>query len=97
MDGLILQPLQGQSLVRRHRMKSHTIPGLQLTDLPQLCSSDTDRTNKPTQARPIRTQYHRHIAGEIDRADGVGIIVNIGWMKTGLTSIGPSPFRPWTQ
>ena len=97
MDGLILQLLQRQSLVRRHRMKSHTIPRLKLTDLPQLCSNDTGRTNKPTQARPVRAQYHRHIAGEINCADGVGIIVNIGWVKAGLTPIGPSPVRPWAQ
>ena len=50
-------------------------------------------TDKPAQAGAVRTEDNRHVAGKVDCADGVGIVVNIGRMQAGLAAVCPGPFR----
>ena len=65
------------SLAPRQALEAHAVAGLELPHFPQLSLHDGCRTNEAAETRAIRTQDHRHVAGEIDSADGVGVIVNI--------------------
>jgi hypothetical protein len=55
-----------------------------------------DRADKAPEARAIRAEDHRHIAGKINRANGIRVIVNIRRMQPRFAAAvtGPLRFRP---
>src|SRR5215471_10719081 len=59
-----------------HFAKTNRIAGPQLSELPQLIFYNDDRTHKTTEARPVRSEQDRHIAGKVHRADCICIVVN---------------------
>ena len=69
-----------------HRHEAHLVAGLELAELPQIGLDDGHRADEAAQARAVRTEDHRHIAGEVHRADGVGVVMDIGWMQAGLAA-----------
>ena len=52
----------------------------------------TAGTNEAAQAGPVGPEDNRHVAGEIDRADGVGIVVDVRRMQPRFAAIAPRPF-----
>ena len=68
-------------------------PGLQLADLPQLGLDDGRRANEAAEAGAVGAENHRHVAGEIDGADGVGVVVNVGRMQSGFAAVFARPPR----
>ena len=69
------------------------VAGTQLADFPQLRIDDGHRADEAAETGPIGAEDHRHVAGEIDAADGVGIVVNVGGMQSRLAAIGARPVR----
>ena len=61
----------------RDGRKAQTVAGLQLTELPKILVRRHGRADEAAQTRSVRPQQDRHVAGEIDRADGVGVVVDI--------------------
>ncbi len=89
--------LQTYCLLIVYAMKLNGIARLELAHLPQLSLHKGDRTDEATQTGTIRTEYDRHVAGEIHRADGIGIVMNVGGMQAGFTPIATRPLRLGTN
>ena len=69
------------------------VPGLELAHLPELGLGDGGGADKAAAARAVGAEDDRHIAGEVDRADGVGVVVDVRRMQTGLAAVAPGPLR----
>ena len=72
-------------------------PGLKLAHLPQLGVHDGRGTDEAAEAGSVRPENHRHVAGEIHRADGVGVVVNVRRMQPRLAAILARPLRLGTD
>ncbi len=77
--------------LRRRGWKRTLVARAQLPDLPQLGVDDGDRADEAAEAGAIGPEDHRHVAGEVDAADGVGVVVDVGRMQSGLAAIGARP------
>ena len=65
-------------LAARDRHEAHGVAGRQLTDLPQLgLDRPTNGQTKPPSDGPVGPEDDRHVAREIDRADSVGVVVDV--------------------
>ena len=80
-----------------HRREAQPVSGLELPQLPQIGLDDCHRADEAPEAGAIGAQNHRHVAGEIDRADGIRVVVNVGRMKARLAAIGAHPLRLGTD
>ena len=74
----------------RKRMRS---PGRKLPHFPELRLHHAGGADEAAEARAIRAEDDRHVAGEIDRADGVGVVVDVRRMQAGLAAVAPGPIR----
>ena len=61
--------------------------------MPEVGFNNGDRTDETAEARPVRPEDHRHIAGKIDRAHRVRIIVNIRRMQSRFAAAVAGPQR----
>ena len=50
-------------------------------------------SEEAAQARAVGAEDDRHVAGEIHRADGIGVIVQVGRMQPRLAAVGARPLR----
>src|ERR1700732_4196169 len=73
--------------------ETYGISGLQLSKFPEFRVHYHRRTNESAEARAIRSKHDGHIAGEIDRAHRVGIVMDIRWMQASFAAVGSSPIR----
>ena len=102
---IVRRPLLGSSaaisascLARRcaasagvRRMKRTLSPGCKLPHLPQLCLHDGGGTDEAAKRRPVGPEDHRHVAGEVDGADGVSVVVDVARMQSGFAAVAASP------
>jgi hypothetical protein len=65
----------------------------ELAKLPQLGIDHHHRADEAAEARTVGAEDDRHVAGEIDRADRIGVVVQIRRMKPRLAAVGTCPFR----
>jgi hypothetical protein len=75
----------------RDAVKAKFVARTKLADLPQFVVDDGDRANEATEARAIGSQDHRHVAGEVHAADGVGVVVDVGRMQSRLAAVVARP------
>src|SRR4029077_17951169 len=73
--------------------ESHQVARLELPHLPDFRFDDGCWTNESAETGPIRPKNHRHVAGEVHRANRVSIVVDIRRMQPGLSSVFPCPAR----
>ena len=52
---------------------------------------DGHRADEAAEARAVRPEDHRHVAGEVDAADGVGVVVDVGRMQAGFAAVAARP------
>ena len=52
---------------------------------------DRDRADEAAEARAVGAEQDRHVAGEVDGADGVGVVVDVRRVQPGLAAVGPRP------
>jgi hypothetical protein len=57
--------------------EAHAVAGFELAHFPQLAIHDDGGANESAEARSIGTEDYRHVASEIDCADGVGIVMDV--------------------
>ena len=69
------------------------VAGLELADFPELSLHNGGGTDEAAAARAVGAEDDRHVAGEIDRADGIGVVVEIGGMQAGLAAVAARPLR----
>ena len=76
-------------------LKAYAVAGPQLPELPQIMQGDGGRADEAAEAGTIGAEDYRHVASEIDGADGVGVIVNVGRMQAGFAAVftGPNGLR----
>ena len=89
----LLGPSERLGLCGRQALEAHPIAGPELPQFPELRARERCRTHESAQGGPIRAQDDRHVAGEIDGADGVGVVVDVRGMQTRLAAIAPRPLR----
>ena len=100
----ILRALHFHRLRVGERDEAHGVAGLELAHLPELGLHDGHRADETAEARPVRAEDDRHVAGEIDRADGVGVVVDVRGVQpasppsarahSGFGPIRRTPVRP---
>ena len=73
------------------RLEAKSVARAKLPDLPQLVVDDGDRANEAAEARAVGPEDHRHVAGEVDAADGVGVVVDVGRMQSRLAAVVARP------
>src|SRR5690349_11555866 len=75
--------------------ESDRVPGSELAKFPEFIVCHNDWTNEAAETGSVGTEQNRHVAGEVHCADSVGIVVDVGWMKSRLTAVfsGPSGAR----
>ena len=73
------------------RWKRKLVARAQLPDLPELVVDDGDRADESAEAGAIGPEDHRHVAGEVDAADGVGVVVNVGRMQSRFAAVAARP------
>ncbi len=81
------------SLSESERHELHRVIRMKLTDLPELCIDDGCGTHEPAEARTIGAEDDGHVTGEVDRADGVRVVVNVRRVQARLTTIATRPLR----
>ena len=88
-------PVQGKVAggLEVHGIKANLVTGLELAELPKIRLDHRHRAHKPAQAWPVRPQDHRHVPGEIHRADGIGVVMDIRRMQPCFTAIRACPKR----
>src|SRR6202035_3739082 len=80
------------SLRKGHAMETHRVSCFKLAHLPTLAFHDNRGANESSQAWPVRAQPDRHVAGEVDRPNGICIIVNVRRVKSRLAAVLARPF-----
>ena len=73
------------------RLEAHGVARRQLAQLPQLGLHHRGRADEAAEARAIGAEDHRHVAGEVDRADCVGVVVDVRWVQAGLAAVAARP------
>ena len=91
LDASILGPLQRQRLIKVDGDETNRVAGFQLPDLPQFGLGDGHRADEAAETRAVLGQDHREVAGEVDRTDGVLVIVQVGRMQPGFAAVGARP------
>ncbi len=74
-------------------IEGDTVARRELPDLPQIGGDDDERADEAAQRRAIGAEDDRHVAGEIDGADGIGVVVDVRRVQPGLAAVGPRPMR----
>ncbi len=60
-----------------HRAEAHPVARLELAHLPALGLDDGGGADEAAQAGAVGAEDDRHVAGEVHRADGVGVVVDV--------------------
>ncbi len=80
-------------LLRREADEADLVAGAELAELPQFGGNDGGGADEAAERGTIGTEDHGHVAGEVDGADGVGVVVDVAWMETGFAAVAASPLR----
>ena len=83
----------GRRIFESNRMEGDFVAGPDLPDLPEFRLQDRGRAHEAAEARAVGTKDDRHVACEIDRADLVGVVVDVGGMEACLAAVRTRPCR----
>ena len=75
----------------RDRDEPDRVAGADLADLPPLATRDDSRADEAAEARPVGAEDDRGVAGEVERADGVGHVVDVGRVQARLAAVRAAP------
>ena len=77
-------------------LEADQVAGAELADLPQLVVADGGGADEAAEARTVGAEDHRHVAGEIHRADRVRVVVDVGRMQPRFAAVlaRPRGLRP---
>ena len=78
---------------RADRDEPDAVTGAQLAQFPPLPRHHGDGADEPAQARAVGTEQNGGVPGEIERADRVGVVVDVRRVQAGLAAVGTSPLR----
>ena len=92
--GAMPRPATGRPARSRPRGSARVSPGL---SWPIFHSSvRSRRADEAAEARTVRAEDDRHVAGEVHGADRIGVVVDVRGMQAGFAAVGarPSGFGP---
>ncbi len=75
--------------------EAQPVVGRQLPDLPAIRRDHRERADEAAQRGPVGAEDDRHVAGKVDRADGIGIVVDVRRVQPGLAAVLARPFAAW--
>jgi hypothetical protein len=75
------------------RAEADFVAGFELADFPEVGADDRGGADEAAAARAVGAEDDRHVAGEIDRADGVGVVVDVGRVEAGFAAVAARPLR----
>ena len=96
-DRRIELTLQARGLRVGHQAEADGVARPHLPQLPQLRLRDDGRAHEAAQARAVGAEQDRHVAGEVHRADGVGVVVEVRRVQPGFAPVAPCPRGPRTD
>src|SRR6476661_6756126 len=76
-----------------HRLESDRVPLLELSGFPQVRLDDGGRADEAAEAGAVGAEDDGQVAGEVDGADGVGVVVDVGRVQPRLAAVGTGPGR----
>ena len=79
--------------VGAHRDEPHRVARRHLTQLPAIAADHGDRADEAAEAGSVGAEQDRGVAGEVQCADAVGVVVDVRRMQAGLTAVGAGPLR----
>src|SRR5262245_29494328 len=71
--------------------ESYRVTRGELADLPQLGLHDRGGADEAAETGAVGAEDDRHVAGEVDGADGVGVVVDVRRMQAGIAAVGACP------
>ncbi len=69
------------------------VAGAELAELPEFGCNDRGGADEAAERGPVGTEDYGHVAGEVDGADGVGVVVDVAWMETRFAAVAAGPLR----
>jgi hypothetical protein len=72
--------------------ETYTVAGFQLSHLPAFALHDGGGAHEPAEARPVGAEKDGHVAGVVDGAHGIGVVVDVRRMQAGVAAVGARPF-----
>ncbi len=76
-----------RGLGERDEREPYRVARPQLTDLPELRRRDRQRADEAAEARTVGAEDDRHVAGEVERADRVAVVVDVRRVQTGFAAV----------
>ena len=73
------------------RVKRTLSPGRSWPIFHSSACTMVDRADEAAERRAVGAEDHRHVAGEIDGADGIGVVVDVARMQSRLAAVGARP------
>ena len=83
--------VQLRGLVGETARKRTVSPGRSWPIFQSSACDDGRRADEAAEAGTVGAEDDRHVAGEIDRADGVGVVVDVGGMQAGFAAVLARP------
>ena len=65
-------------MLTAHGDEADGVTGFELTQLPAFRGDDGNRTDESAEAGAVRSQQDRGVAGEVQRPNRVGVVVDVG-------------------
>src|SRR6202011_3357561 len=93
LESAFLGMLCGPRIIGGQPFEADPIVRPQLAQLPQFRLHQRRRAHETAQRGSVRTEYHRHVAREIDRADGVRIVMDVRWVQPSFAAVAAGPSR----
>ena len=84
---------QAVGVLQAQRHEAQAVAGLELAQFPAVRRDHRGGAHEAAQRRPVRPQDHRHVAGEVHRAHGVGVVVNVGRVHARFAAVAARPLR----
>ena len=91
LEEAVLGVLHGFSMGEGEALELDGVAGLELAELPELGLDDGGGADEAAKRRAIRAEQDGHVAGEVDGADGVGVVVDVRGVQAGLAAVGAGP------
>ena len=85
------------SRLQGNRFEAQLIPGAELPQLPAVDLGHRGGADKAPEARAVGPEDDGHIAGEVDGAKGVGVVVDVRGVEPRVPAVLPHPLRLWPK
>jgi hypothetical protein len=71
----------------------HGVPRPQLPEFPAVRRDHRDGADEAAETGAVRAEQDRGVTGEVERSNGIGIVVNVRRVQTRLAAVGSRPLR----